>query len=299
MRKADASSREVKIACSVYHIDTQDNGNQPDNNNESKETKKEKKTETGSSIKFNAKSLTIESKSREIINKAIRVSPSARSIEKKSKNNGDVVLTTLQVPDPEKLHTNGFSSQDLKDEDKFFNENSPEVVDNKLDKDFDVATIIGRNDKRKSSITNMAISSSIAASLIGISSQVPRNLVKKDPERGFHSAAQSINSICTSISDDTVLDEVVVPSSCLSARRKSRLPLLRLHMPQPHSWSNFISGSTEPDELRSHTSNNHHHHHHYHFPHIPVPTITFTGDGPGRKFSIGIRRHSQTVSPGY
>ncbi|CAD6208425.1 GSCOCG00003437001-RA-CDS, partial [Cotesia congregata] len=264
---------------------------QPGNNIESKETKKEKKTEVVSSIKFNAKSLTIENKSREIINKAIRASPSARSIEKK---NGDVVLTTLQVPDPEKLYTNVFSSQDLRDEDKFLDENSP-VVDNKLDKDLDVAAIIGKNDKRKSSITNMAISSSIAASLIGISSQVPRSLVKKDPERGFHSAAQSINSICTSISDDTVLDEVVVASSCLSARRKSRLPLLRLHMPQPHSWSNFISGSTEPDELRSHTSNNHHHHHHYHFPHIPVPTITFTGDGPGRKFSIGIRRHSQTT----
>ncbi|KAH0569139.1 kinase D-interacting substrate of 220 kDa B isoform X2 [Cotesia glomerata] len=295
MRKADANSREVKIACSVYHIDTQDNGDQLENNNESKETKKEKKTEVVSSIKFNAKSLTIENKSREIINKVIRASSSVRSIDEKSKKNGDVVLETLQVPDPEKLYTNDFSSQDFRDEDKFLTVNSPEVVDNKLDKEyFDAAAIIGRNDKRKSSITNMAISSSIAASLIGISSQVPRNLVKKDPERGFHSEAQSINSICTSISDDTVLDEAVVASSCLSARRKSRLPMLRLHMPQPHSWSNFISGSSEPDELRSHTSNNHHHHH-YHFPHIPVPTITFTSDGPGRKFSIGIRRHSQTT----
>lgn len=297
MRKADNSSREVKIACSVYRIDIDDNEDKAKNNNkESQETEKEEKTGFNSLVQLNAKSLTIGHASLEIKDKDIKLSRLALPEDNKVlKNNGDTEVATLQVPDFEEFSVRE-STSDLPISLKNLTTNHTSETLNlksQVDQEDCEAMIAMRNNKRKSSITNMAISSSIAASLIGVSSQVPRNFINKEPERQFHSATQSRNSICTAMSDEMGPDEVPA-SGLLSSRRKSRLPLLRLHMPQPHSWSNFISGTGEAEELRSHNSN-----HHYHFPHIPVPTITFTGDGPGRKFSIGIRRHSQTVSPGY
>ncbi|KAK0094162.1 hypothetical protein PV326_011661 [Microctonus aethiopoides] len=131
------------------------------------------------------------------------------------------------------------------------------------------------NYQRRESISNAAISSSIATCLVGISSQIPKEILNVNDR----------------INTEDIDSRIVFP------RRKSKLGLLRLHMPQPHSWSNFATTS-DSDDLQLHHHDNyhhHHHHHHYHFPHIPVPTITITNDGSARKFSFGIRRHSQTT----
>lgn len=147
---------------------------------------------------------------------------------------------------------------------------------------------------RRPSITNAAIGSSIAASLVGASSGVSESLVR--------SATPSSVSISSTVPSDEVAQEDG-PPRFRDGRRRSKLPFLRLHMPQPHSWSNVTAASDLDDNDRAnnrHNNYNNRHHHHSlgtHFPHIHVPSFTFAGDGTSRKFNFGIRRHSQMVSP--
>lgn len=167
---------------------------------------------------------------------------------------------------------------------------------------------------RKCSITNAAIGSSIATSLLGISDGTSRSILPTDlsvvHDTNGRSATPSSVSICsTNLSDDVNTYDSNVRFS--TARRKSRLPFLRLHLPQPHSWSNVATAAETDENDKSNHHNhenqqNHHHHHHHHsslgvhFPHIHVPSFTFTGsgtEGTGRKFNFGIKRHSQMVSP--
>lgn len=153
--------------------------------------------------------------------------------------------------------------------------------------------------ERRSSITNTAIGSSLAASLVGISSSVSTNLLNHDSTRDVKSTPISKNPVCL-ISPSEDIDDDCFANRFLAYRRKSRLPLIRTDLPQPHSWSNFnvIHEQDKPDNHLSDNDNNNHHH--LHFPHIPVPSFSFTSTGPDgnpqRKFSFGIRRHSNMVS---
>ncbi|XP_024945713.1 kinase D-interacting substrate of 220 kDa isoform X2 [Cephus cinctus] len=156
---------------------------------------------------------------------------------------------------------------------------------------------------RRTSITNVAICSSIAPSLVGVFPGVPPSLLPVKPEAEdiiYRSQTVSNLSSSTNLSDDAILDDT-------SRGHKKRLSFLRLHIPDPPDWVNgFHHQSTiaEPTDNEDDYSHHHHHHHHHHhtfgshFPHIHVPTLTFTApasDGTGRKFNFGIRRHSQTT----
>ncbi|XP_044007245.1 kinase D-interacting substrate of 220 kDa B isoform X2 [Aphidius gifuensis] len=177
------------------------------------------------------------------------------------------------------------------------NDDDDKIVKNSL--------VTDKHCERRSSITNTAIGSSLAASLVGISTSVSNDLLSLDITKNTKSATASTNSVCSTSPNDEQ-DDNCLANRLLAYRRKSRLPLLRIDMPQPHSWSNFdaVHEQEEPDNHSSPDNDNHthHHHHHLHFPHIPVPSFSFTSTGPDgnpqRKFSFGIRRHSQMTLQG-
>jgi len=141
------------------------------------------------------------------------------------------------------------------------------------------------NPIRKSSITNAAICSSLAPSLLGAIPGVPNSLLPNGDYNLQRSATLSnLSTTSTTISDDISIGRT----------RRGLKSFLRLHIPEPHpaTWH-------DTDEDYHHHLHNHHHHHHHHvFSHIHVPTIPFTApaDGIGRKFNFAIRRHSQAVS---
>ncbi|KAG7210899.1 hypothetical protein KM043_016277 [Ampulex compressa] len=147
------------------------------------------------------------------------------------------------------------------------------------------------NPIRKSSITNVAICSSLAPSLLGAFPGVPTTLLPSKSEDMMCSSAtlSNLSTNSTNISDE------VTPQARSSSGRKLKLPFPKLHMPDQQP----VVPWNDHDECGHH----HHHHHHHVFPHIHVPTITFTAPatdgGTSRKFNFGIRRHSQMVSPSF
>ncbi|CAK9816866.1 Kinase D-interacting substrate of 220 kDa [Anthophora quadrimaculata] len=141
------------------------------------------------------------------------------------------------------------------------------------------------NPIRRSSITNAAICSSLAPSLVSACPVIPNCLLPSGEER-------------KETSDTLNIDEQATGKSSGSGLRL-RLPFLRLQIPAPQppvTWE-----EQQEEDFGQHHSHHHHHHHHHHhvFPHFHVPTFTFTApatDGEtGRKFNFGIRRHSQTT----
>ena len=199
----------------------------------------------------------------------------------------------LAIPEVAKINGSSEDSQNLEE----------------ICKESDVAESPVKNSAstwRRPSITNAAIGASIATSLVGVSGGVPRTILSSDITGellGRSGTPSSISISSTNPSDDAGLEDSTSRFIGREGRRKSRLPFLKLHMPQPHSWANVTAAEEVEDSEQSGHHNRHHHHHHSslgaHFPHIHVPSFTFTGvgnDGTGRKFSFGIRRHSQMVS---
>lgn len=197
------------------------------------------------------------------------------------------------------MDNKNINSQKLMNNIDYLENNMENINDD--DKILKNSLVTDKYSERRSSITNTAIGSSLAASLVGISTGVSNDLLNLDRTRDTKSATASTNSVCsTGLNDEQ--DDNCFTNRLLAYRRKSRLPLLRIDMPQPHSWSNF-DAVHEQEEADNHSSPNNDsnvHHHHLHFPHIPVPSFSFTSTGPDgnpqRKFSFGIRRHSQMVS---
>lgn len=280
MRKA--ADKEIKIACSLFRIEI-------DENEEEKNNEKSSTNDQSLIGLVDVNPLTINENLRLEQNQANENKNDESTMSYNSDkeisavNNKIFPGVTLQVP---QLLGNLQNPSDI-------NEEALELHEETTESPTDELIIRSDNRGRRESITNVAISSSIAASLIGISSQVPTNLLTMDNNRIARSGTRSSISICSTNPNDDLDD---VASRFIFTRRKSRLPLLRLHMPQPHSWSNFSAATSESDGHDQQHHHQSHHHHHHHFPHIPVPTFSFTNDGTARKFSFGIRRHSQTVS---
>lgn len=85
-----------------------------------------------------------------------------------------------------------------------------------------------KHQRRRKSIANTVIDGSLAPSLLGISTDLAKSLMDIDPRRCSMSTREEL--------------------CLLACRRKSLLPFLRLHMPQPHSWVKLCE-NTNPDSI--------------------------------------------------
>lgn len=175
-------------------------------------------------------------------------------------------------------------------------------------------SLLPSSERRKSSITELAIISSVTPSIIGglncstISQPVlPTSRhdaifrsVSDNNCEGYERRDSSNLSSEANVSDrgTTVSDGSVIPNVRVNGRRKRLPSFLHLHLhhqPEHQGWNSAnVAGALNNDH-------NNHHQHTFgsHLSHIHVPTLTFTApasDGTGRKFSFGIRRHSHTVS---
>ncbi|KAK1129940.1 hypothetical protein K0M31_019634 [Melipona bicolor] len=154
------------------------------------------------------------------------------------------------------------------------------------------------NPIRRSSITSVAICSSLAPSLLSAYPGIPNCLMpaSNGAEKGAEKGAESSNNSLT-----TINEQMSERSGAIGLKLK--LPFLRLHLPAQQPASDWREEDKEEDPSRHshHHHHRHHHHHHHVLPHFHVPTFTFTAsstsDGePGRRFNFGIHRHSLMVS---
>ncbi|XP_016843312.1 kinase D-interacting substrate of 220 kDa B isoform X3 [Nasonia vitripennis] len=168
---------------------------------------------------------------------------------------------------------------------------------------------------RRSSITNVAICSSIGPSLAGIFPGAPSDLFTDSRMAESEPVPQLLaSSLRRSVTFSTLNEPLTLEEAVRDARGRrwsSKLPFLRALQNQDSRESSTTDNSelqligTQQSHRSKHHHHYHHHHHHHHhlLPHLHVPTFSITGpatdgssgSGTGRKFSFGIRRHSQTT----
>ena len=162
---------------------------------------------------------------------------------------------------------------------KFNNEETSEIknfeISDKITKDELIPTSssrrssLGNVNPRRSSVTNVGISSSIGPSLAGLFPTLPINLLDQTSNSNNNLLNTRRATLGSILESSPNFEESAI------RRWSSRIPFLK---------TDLLNSDINDD-------NNHLQHYHMHLPHLHMPHLF----DAGRRFSFGIRRQSHTV----